>query len=443
MTTDNAADGPNEIVERKLLAKVTRRLIPYLFVLYVIAYLDRVNVGFAAIEMKRQLAFSDTVYGTGAGIFFLAYALFEVPSNLILQRVGPRRWIARIMVTWGFASSAMVFVHSAHSFYLLRFLLGFSEAGFFPGIILYLTYWFPARAQARAVASFMTATAIAGVIGGPISGAVLKLDGAAGLAGWKWLFLVEGVPAILLGISVLFLLVDSPDKAKWLKPAERLWLANRLKKDRAENGQESGHRFSDAILNPAVWLLALIYFIISVSLYTISLWLPLILKSFSRGSDIGVAIASSVPYLGAAIGMVLIARSSDRSGDRRWHLSGCLVLAALGYLGCVYARHLGAALAALSLAAVGTWGCFGPFWALPTKLLDGVAVAAGIAIVNSVGALGGFTGPYLTGRFRDATHSFREGLVATCVLLIVGSVLSLCVDLRGRRASLLYRGDST
>jgi ACS family tartrate transporter-like MFS transporter len=432
----SGVDGP------ALYRRITWRLIPYMFLLYILAYLDRVNVGFAAVQMKQELHFSDTVYGTGAGIFFLGSALFDVPSNLILSRVGPRVWIARIMITWGIISSCMVFVHSPWSFYGLRFLLGVSEAGFFPGMILYLTYWFPSQERARSVARFMTATAIAGVIGAPLSSALLKLDGAGGLHGWQWLFLSEGLPTIVAGISVLMLLKDRPDQANWLKPEEREWLDGELKRDREAAGGGERHKFLDAIKLPALWILAAIFFASQVSIYTVNLWMPLILNSFHTGGGARNALSpaeasmiaryATLPYLATAIAMAIIGWSSDRLNDRRWHVAGCLLLSAGGFAWVAHAQSTTVVLVAFSLAAIGVFSLQGPFWTWLTTMVEGTAAAGGIAIITTVGGFGGFLGPYVTGRLRDATHSFAGGLYGMAVLAVAAAGLSL--TLRNVRA---------
>ena len=312
-------DGPD--AASRALAKATRRLIPFMFVLYVVAYLDRINVGFAALQMRADLGFDDRVYGFGAGIFFVGYFLFEVPSNLVLERVGARLWIARIMVTWGVIASAMMVVRGAQSFYLLRFLLGLAEAGFFPGMILYLTYWFPAAERAHAVARFITATAIAGVVGGPISGALLAMDGLGGLRGWEWLFLAEGLPAVGLGLAVLAYLPDGPASASWLTPEERRSLAARLAPDQAIEAHHAA-TLAGALADRRVWRLAVLYFVLVTGLYGVGLWLPQIVKGLSGLGDVMVGIVSAVPYVAAAAGMVLVGRHSDRTGERRWHVAG-------------------------------------------------------------------------------------------------------------------------
>jgi len=408
----------------RALAKAARRLIPFMFVLYVVAYLDRINVGFAALQMRADLGFDDRVYGLGAGIFFLGYFLFEVPSNLVLERVGARLWIARIMVTWGLIASAMMVVRGARSFYLLRFLLGVAEAGFFPGMILYLTYWFPAAERAHAVARFMTATAIAGVVGGPISGALLAMDGLGGLRGWEWLFLAEGLPAVVLGLAVLAYLPDGPASASWLTPEERRSLAARLDPDQAIEAHHAA-TLAGALADRRVWRLAVLYFVLVTGLYGVGLWLPQIVKGLSGLGDVMVGIVSAAPYAAAAAGMVLVGGHSDRTGERRWHVAGPAFAGALGLALVAYLRSPVAALAALSLAALGTSSTLGPFWSMPASLLRGTGAAAGIALINSIGNLGGFAGPYLIGLVKDATGSFADGLLVLAGGLVAAGLLAL------------------
>lgn len=416
---------------RALYSKISWRLIPYIFLLYIVAYLDRVNVGFAAFDMQRDLHFSDTVYGTGAGIFFLGSALFDLPSNLMLLKVGPRKWIARIMISWGIVAMLMMFMHSAWSFYSLRFLLGVSEAGFFPGMIIYLTYWFPTKERAKAVAKFMTATSLAGVVGGPLSGFLLKLDGVHGLKGWQWLFLMEGIPTILLGISVLFILKDGPEKAEWMKPVERAWLAEELRRDQARTGASTHHKLSDAFKLPALWVLAGVYFVSQVAVYIVNLWMPLILTSVSRGASSADAILiaryATVPYLAAAIMTVVVGWSSDKRQERKGHIAACLTVAAAGFALAAWAHSLPMALIAMTLAAIGPWSMMGPFWTLTTSMLGGTAAAGAVAILQIVGGLGGFFGPYMTGRLRDLTHSFAGGLYGISVMALAAALLVLAV----------------
>lgn len=426
-TSGPAPAGVESPLERQAFAKARRRLIPFLFLLYVVAYLDRVNVGFAALQMNAALGLTPAVFGFGAGIFFLGYTLFEIPSNLLMQRFGARAWIARIMISWGVVSAAMMLVQGPTSFYLLRLLLGIGEAGFFPGIILYLTYWFPAVERARAVASFMTATAIAGVFGGPISGALLLLDGVGGLGGWQWLFLLEGLPAIVLGVVVLAVLPDGPADARWLSPEERTAIAARLAEEHALAG--ATHDLRSALTSGRVWLLGAVYFCVVCGLYGISFWLPQILRGLAGWSDLRIGLMSALPYVVAAATMVVAAAHSDRTGERRWHVALSLVAGAVGFV-LASADAAATAFAGLTLAAIGVWGAFGPFWALPTRFLRGTAAAAGIALVNSVGNVGGFAGPYVVGFVKDATGSFEAGLLTLAVTLVVGAALVLLVPHR-------------
>ncbi len=435
----------SQVDPRALYRKITWRLIPYIFLLYILAYLDRVNVGFAALEMRRDLALSATVYGTGAGIFFLGQGLFDLPSNLLLGKVGPRLWIARIMISWGILATCMSLVRGAHSFYLLRFLLGVSEAGFFPGMILYLTYWFPSGERARAVAKFMTATSIAGVVGAPLSSVLLKLEGRAGMHGWQWLFICEGIPTILGGISVLFLLRDHPKDAGWLSDDEKRWLEGELDRDRKQGGADAKHNLLDAFKLPMVWLLAVLFFLDQIGMYTVNLWMPLVLNGIVHPAAAAakavtdaaaasqIARYATLPYVAAAIFTVVIGWSSDRTGDRRWHIALCLVLSAIGFGWAAVAHSLLAALLAFTLVAIGYWGLMGPFWALPTRVLGGQAAAGGVAIITMIGSLGGFIGPYLTGRLRDQTHGFTVGLFAVGISAVFGVLL--CFALPGRKPS--------
>ena len=409
------------------VATARRRLIPFLFLLYIANYLDRVNVGFASLHMNRALGFSSTTYGLGAGMFFLSYALLEVPSNVILARIGARLWIARIMISWGVVSSAMMFVRSAETFYALRFLLGMAEAGFFPGMIFYLTRWFPARERARTIAAFMTAVLIAGVVGGPISGALLGLDGAAGLAGWQWLFLLEGIPSIVLGLVVLRVLIDSPTDAPWLTAPQRQALAARLA---AESRDGAGHDLRQALQDGRTWLLAAVYFTIPLTSYGISFWMPQMVKTASGAGDFTVGLLTAIPYAVGAAGMVAAGRHSDRSGERRWHVAVAALVSAAGLVLSVQGAGTGWIVGCLSIATLGYASMFGPFWALATgqgTAAGGVAAAAAIALVNSVGNTGGFVGPFLLGYISDVTRRFDAGLYAIAATLAAGAALVLLV----------------
>jgi ACS family tartrate transporter-like MFS transporter len=413
--------------EGQVLAKIRRRLIPFMFLLYIVSYVDRVNVGFAALQMNQDLGLSASVFGFGAGIFFIGYFLFEVPSNLIMERIGARLWIARIMISWGLVSAGMMFMTGQTSFYTLRFLLGLAEAGFFPGMILYLTYWFPRRDHARAIALFMTANATAGVVGGPISGALLTMHGMGGLAGWQWLFLLEGLPAVALGLVTLAYLPNGPQDAAWLTDRERQWLQERLAADRATHTETAQHNraIRQVFTNSRVWTFCALYFLIVLGLYSISFWLPQILKGLSGSSDFLVGVLTALPYIVAAVGMVWIGRHSDRHGERRWHVAGPALLAALGFVLSTQTTVPALALVSISLAALGIWGSLGPFWAMSTSVLTGSTAAAGIAWINSVGNLAGFVGPYVVGLLKDATGGFGAAMGALALFLVLAAIIAV------------------
>ncbi len=400
---------------------------PFLFLLYVVAYLDRVNVGFAALQMNAALGFSDVTYSLGAGIFFLSYTLLEIPSNVILARVGARVWIARIMITWGLVSASMMFVHGATAFYVLRFSLGAAEAGFFPGIIFCLTKWFPSEDRARAIAGFMTAVVVAGVVGGPLSSLLLSLDGVLGLAGWQWLFVLEGLPAVVLGAMVLVALPEQPSDARWLTPAERSALMTRLHEEAAARPR-AVRSFEGAMKSGRVWLLAAVYFTIPVALYAMGFWLPQIVKAASGGDNTTVGLLSAVPYAVAAIGMVIVGRHSDRTGERRWHIAMAAIVGGASFGASAFVHGTVPSLVLLSLAMLGLASMLGPFWALTTSFLNGIGAAAGIALVNSVGNVGGFVGPNIIGYVRQTTQSFSAGLVIVGVVLACGGLLVLALD---------------
>ena len=420
-----AAERDGDPVGTRAIALVRRRLIPFMFLLYIVAYLDRINVGFAALQMNEDLGFSDAVYGFGAGIFFLGYVLFEVPSNLILHRVGARAWIARIMVTWGVVSAAMMFVQSAAMFYVLRFLLGVAEAGFFPGMLFYLTHWFPERERARALALFMTATAVAGLIGGPISGSLLQLHGLGGLAGWQWLFVLEGLPAVVLGVVVWFYLVEGPADARWLPAAERDWLVAALQRERASMEGRETYTVKRALTGGRIWALGALYFLLVTAMYGVAFWLPQIIRNLSGLGDLAVGFASALPYLAAALCMVPVARHSDRTGERRWHVAVPCALGGLAMLATAFVGNPIAGLALLSCGAIGIWSALGPCWALPMRVLSGPAAAAGLALINSIGNVGGFVGPSLVGYAREVTNSFAGGLIVIAASMIGAAIVAV------------------
>jgi ACS family tartrate transporter-like MFS transporter len=404
--------------------KVHRRLLPFLFLLYVVCFLDRVNVSFAALQMNRDLGFSAAMYGFGAGILFVSYALFEVPSNIILARVGARRWIARIAISWGVLSAATMFVQGPKSFYLVRFLLGAAEAGFFPGIVYYLGNWFTARERARAVGLFMTAIPLSGVIGGPLSGALLGLDGRMGLAGWQWLFLAEGIPSLVLGVIALRVLTDKPQDATWLTDDERTWISSSLRDEHARHADVHRVSLLRSLTHRTVWELGVLYALGSMGTYGLALWLPQIVKGISGSNDFMVGLITAIPNLAAAIGMVLISASSDRSDERCGHVAWCGVAAGVGLAVSAYVASPVVAIAALSVASIGINGRYGPFWALPSRFLRDEAAASGIALINSLGAVAGFAAPYAMGLVRDATHSFRYGLLMLAAMLFASAGLA-------------------
>jgi len=414
------ADG---LLRERTMRRIKRRLVPFLALMYFIAYLDRVNVGFAALQMNAALGLSQTVYGFGAGIFFLGYFLFEVPSNLMLARVGARIWIARIAIVWGLVSIAMIFIVGPRSFYAARFMLGAAEAGFFPGIVLYFTFWFPAAERARAVAQFSTASMAAGILGSPLSGMLLSLRGTAGLDGWQWLFIVEGLPAVVLGFVALIYLTDTPEQAPWLPDDERAWLVAELAAERALTGGRAASSIGAGLFNPAVWRLALMLFLIVTSGYGFSFFLPQIVKSLSSGSDLAVGLLTAIPFSIAALAMITVAAHSDRTGERKWHVAACALVAAVGLFAASRMSSAVAALALLSLAATGLYSFTPPFWSLPTAFLRGDGAAAGIGFINAVGNLGGFVGPYVMGWIRDWTGDFQSGLRALAVAAILSAIL--------------------
>lgn len=413
-------------VEHAALRKVSLRLLPFLFVLYVFNILDRVNVGFARLQFLEDLELSKEVYGTGVGIFFVGYFLFEVPSNLLLRHVGARRWIARILMSWGALSAAMMFVRGPWSLYLLRFLLGLAEAGFFPGIILYLSYWFPARERARAISRFMTGSAVTGILGSPLSGAILQYaGGVGGLKGWQWLFLLEGLPTMLLGVAALFYLTDRPEKASWLPPEQRDWLTARMNQE--ERHRQTHHRLTlfQAFAQPRVLLLCALYFTVSMGSNSFGAYAPQIVKNhFAAANDLHIGLLTALPSLGAIVSMILVGIHSDRTGERRWHVAAPAFAAALGWLMVARLQSPWLALLGLVLAHAGMLSMLAPFWALPTSFLSGAAAAGGIAFINSVGNLGGFVGPQIIGQL-EARGRFADGLLVLAAVLVVGGVLAL------------------
>ena len=415
--------------EEATYRKVAWRLIPLLLLCYVVAYLDRVNVGFAKLQMIDELKFSETVYGLGAGIFFIGYFLCEVPSNIILHKVGARVWIGRIMITWGILSAAMMYVTSPTMFYVMRFALGVAEAGFFPGIILYLTYWYPAQRRGRMTAMFMTAIALSGVIGGPLSGAIMKhAHGINGLSGWQWMFLLEGLPSVVLGVAVIFLLKDRIADAQWLTEDEKALLVRNIA---AEDSAKEDHNVLAVMSSGRVWLCAAIYFSYVMGLYGVSFWMPSIIKAMGYADPLDIGLISAIPYGVSVVVMLLVANSADRSGERRWHVAIPGFVGAIGLaMSVVFSKNPVLAVAALTVGLSGIMATLPLFWSLPTAFLAGAGAAAGIALINSLGNLSGFASPYAVGWLKDATGTTDAGVYLLACGMVVGALLTLSVPAR-------------
>jgi ACS family tartrate transporter-like MFS transporter len=411
-------------IETSTIRAISWRLIPFLVLAYFLAYLDRVNLSFAALTMNADLNFSPTVFAWGAGIFFIGYFIFEVPSNVALEKFGARRWIARIMVSWGVISALMAVVSGTWSFYGLRFLLGIAEAGFFPGIILYLTYWYPAEYRARFLAAFAVAVPVSTVIGAPISGMLLGLDGMMGLKGWQWLFIIEGIPSMVLGIVTWFYLTDRPAQATWLSAEQKEWLASRIDAEVAAKKEAGAMTLWQTMTSGRVLTLSLIYFCFVASLYGMQFWLPQIVKAFGF-SNLQTGFVTAIPYAFGSVAMILWARHSDRTRERVWHVGLPMILIAvsLGAAGLLTDPTL--TMVALTVAAIGVFCTFALFWTLPTAWLTGAAAAGGIAMINSIGNLAGFGGPYLIGWIKEATGSTSTGLLVLAVMPLIAGALVL------------------
>lgn len=409
-----------------VVRKVAWRLIPILFLAYVINFIDRVNISFAKMQMSQVLGLDDVAFGIGAGMFFVGYFLFEVPSNMILERIGARRWVPVIMIAWGIATTAMAWVTTAAGFYALRFLIGFAEAGFFPGIVLFMTYWFPVSHRGRMMAVFMMALAISGVIGGPVCGAIIEyLDGRSGLAGWQWLMIATGLPCMVVGAAIYLMVTDRPDDARWLSDGER-----QLLKDALGNPKKPVPSLRAGFTNFWSWNSALVYFLLVCGGYGFSFWLPTLLRNAGVASTATVGWLVAIPNLIGAIGMILLSRNSDRTQERRWHLVACFVLGALGYAIC--ALDLSNTWVLVVGCAVGYTGVLAAIpisWTVPTRMLPPSATAVGIAIIASVGNLGGFVAPVVIGKMSAITGSFAGGLWIIAGLLVFGSIWS-AVSLR-------------
>jgi MFS transporter, ACS family, tartrate transporter len=410
------------------------RLMPFLFLLYIVAYLDRINVGFAVLQMRGQLGLGELVIGRAGGIFFLGYFFLQLPSNLLLEKFGVRRWISALMIAWGIISCLMILIRGPVSFYVLRFLLGAAEAGFFPGMILYMKRWFPARARARAVAWFMTANPLAGIIGSPISGALLNIH-ARELSGWQWMFLMEGLPAVLLGVIVLWTLSDRPQDAGWLQGEERDWLLSTLARERQEesNQKQSSHStgksaIGQILLSPRIWMLSLVYFAVPTVMYGVTLWLPSVIRALSKLSYGMTGVVATIPFIFTTIAMVLVGMRSDRTGERRWHTAVPAFAGAAGLIIAAYSGSPVLVVAGIGIGMAGAESMVGPFWAMATSCMEGLSPAAGIAVINSLANLGGYFGPYIIGFFRSTGGGgFHGGLLAIAAAAALSGAVALIV----------------
>jgi len=428
---DPGTNSDIALLRPAVISKMTWRLVPLLFFLYVVAYLDRINIGFAALQIRSRFHLTDTSYGFAAGVFFVGYVVFQLPSNMILERIGARRWIAVLMVAWGIISSCMIFVRVPWQLYVLRFLLGTAEAGFFPGIVLYLKSWFPKATRARTVALFAAAGPVSAVIAGPLSGTLLDLH-QAGLAGWQWMFLLEGGPAVLLGIGVFFYLTNAPKEAYWLSSEERTWLVHTLLQESETPQFRNRNGILKIFTSLHIWLLVAVYFGLNCAGYGITFWLPSLIRSLSGVSTFAIGFLSAIPYAAALIVMVLIGAHSDRSGEYRWHITGPALLGALALVSAGYSSSVTGLVAAISLAVVTEFSIMGPFWAFSTTIEPQYA-AAGIALINSVGNLGGLVGSYAIGALRSSSTGFRNGIVSLGLALGTAGCLALLVRTQSQR----------
>jgi MFS family permease len=406
------------------MRKVGWRIVPFCILLFIVAFIDRINVGFAALEMNRSLAIGSEAFGLGVGLFFIGYFLFEIPSNLILQRVGARIWISRIVISWGALTALHVFVTGPRSFYLLRFLLGLAEAGFAPGLLFYFTLWFPAQHRGAAMSRYLTASAIAVVIGAPFSTSLFHLSGVLGLAGWQWMFLIEGGIGVILGIVTLGYLTDRPEDARWLSAEQRQWLLATLAREPARH-VVGASMFRTALVDPRVWVLTFMFFCFGLSSYGIIFWIPQIVKQMSGLSNTAVGFVTALPWLAAVLVMTLVGKSSDRRNERHLHFACSFIVGAIGLLGSVLVADPIVAMIFIGLGAVGIWSGLGVFWTMPPLLFTGPAAAGCLALINSIGNLGGFVGPYMMGLARSSTGGFSTGLIGLAVFLVAGAVAAI------------------
>lgn len=420
---------PSTAFEKSVYRKVTWRLIPFLFLCYIFAYIDRVNVGFAKLQMQQDLGISDAVYGAGAGIFFIGYFFFEVPCNIALQKIGAKRWLGPIMIVWGIVSACTMLVRTEFQFYAVRFLLGMVESGFFPGVILYLTFWYTSTHRAKMIAAFMTAIPLSGVLGGPVSGWVLdSLSSVGGLRGWQWLFIVEAIPSILAGIAAFVFLQDAPAKAKWLNAEEKALVIQRLEEEQAiKKAAGAGqHRLTDAFRSGKIWVLCFVYFGFVMGNYGIGFWLPQIIKDTLTKDPFNIGLLTTIPWGAAAIVMLVVGHHSDKTGERCWHIALAGIAGALAFAASAVPGVSGIiGLAALTVATACLAAAYSTFWSLPTAFVTGAAASAGIAWINSVGNLAGYLSPFLVGVIRDATHSMTPALVLLSACSLGSAVLTI------------------
>ncbi|WP_082170926.1 MFS transporter [Dickeya fangzhongdai] len=419
-------------LEGAALKKITWRIVPFVMFAYFIAFFDRINIGFAALTMNQDLGFSSTVFGIGAGMFFIGYFFTDVPSNIILQKVGPRIWLARIMISWGIVAVCMISVKTVTGFYILRFFLGVAEAGFFSGIILYLSTWFPVKRRAQVIAFFMAAAPISSMLGSPLAGAILSFHGVMGMAGWQFMFLLDAVAAILLGGFTFFYLNDKPEKNTWLNEEETQWLVKTLKEEKAARSSETKTSALKGLTDIRVLTLALVYFGTSAGLYSLNIWSPQFIKSFGL-STLQIGFINAIPAAIAVGAMIFWARHSDATRERTWHVVSACILASLGFVLAGSVHSLGFAMLALVLASIGIYSCKPPLWSIPSLFLSGPAAAAGLAAINSIGNLGGFFGPAIIGWLKEKTGDFSLALYAIAALLLLSALLTLLIEVSRKR----------
>ncbi|HKW31391.1 MAG TPA: MFS transporter [Candidatus Acidoferrum sp.] len=431
MTTLNQSGVGEVAIEARTIRKLKMRILPFIWLLYIVAFLDRINIGFAALTMNRELAITGQQFGLLTGIFFIGYFLFEIPSNLLLHRIGARIWIARILITWGVVAALTGFAQSVHQLYFVRFLLGLAEAGFAPGMLLYLTYWFREREQAQAVGLYLSGMPVASLLGAPISGIILDHVHWFGLSSWRWLLILEGVPAIACGLLTYFFLPSRPEEAKFLAADEKVWIRTELAREEKQKLQQRQYSALQAVTSGRVWCLVSIYFGMLIGLYTLNFWAPQFVKSLSGGySNSAVGYLVMIPSVMGLAGMVFASRSSDRSLERRYHVAILATMAGVGLLLLGTTRSPLFSVALLSLVAIGAYGFMGPFWALPSEFLTGVSAATGLALINSVGNLAGFVGPYAIGAISEITGSLYAGLALAGASMLVSATLVLLLPTR-------------